>query len=155
MVKPFLFREPPGSSGHADDGAGPLLHRPFPASGSGVVGFVDDQQVAGVVAVPYLPAGVAPAHGLGHENHRAAGHGRSVLARRPVDVGDGGDAGVGEHPPGLLGQFLAVGEPDGLSTILQPIGQQRAGDDGFAAAGGQLQHQTGPGFGGEPVLHLP
>ena len=119
-----------------------------------MVGFVDYQQVFGVVAVPHFSASVAPAHGLRHQDDCAAGHVGRILAGSPVDVGDGGHAGVGQHPPGLLGQFLAVGEPDGLASVVQPVGQQRAGDDGLAATGGQLEHQARVGVSGQRILRL-
>ena len=69
-------------------------------------------------------------------------------------VGDGVAVGVGEHSAGLLGQFLAVREPDDLVPTVELLGQQRACDDRFAAARGQLEHQANTGAFRQCVLQL-
>ena len=80
VVEALFFRQSPGGCGHADDGAGPLLHRPRPAVGGGVVRLVNHQQVVGVIPVPDLPAGGAAAYGLGHQDDGAA----RPLRERPL-----------------------------------------------------------------------
>ena len=84
-------------------------------------------------------------HGLSHENDGPAGNGRGVGSRFPADIRPCRNAGIGQHPTGLLGQLVAVGEPDRLAVIVEPMGKQDAADDGLAASGGQLEHQ--PPFG--------
>ena len=61
---------------------------------------------------------------------------RGIGSRFPADIRSCRNAGVGQHPTGLLGQLLAVGEPDRLAVIDEPIGKQGAADDGLAASGG-------------------
>ncbi len=67
--------------------------------------------------VSKMEAGVYTACGFRRPEHNSGRHGRRVLAGRPVHVGDGGDAGVGEHPASLLGRFLAMREPEGLVPV--------------------------------------
>ena len=152
MVKPLLFRQPPGGGRHPDHRAGPLVHRPLQAGGGGVMGFIYNQQVIAVIVTPDLAAHIAPAHGLLHQNDSAAVHIRGILPRRPIHIG-GRDAGVGQHLQGLRGQFLAVSEPDRLAPTGQPVRQQRAGDDRLAAAGGQLQHHADGIVIAQRILH--
>ena len=86
-----------------------------------------------------------PTHGLSHENDAPAGNGRGVGSQCPADIRPCRKAGIREHPTGPLGQLLAVGEPERLAVIDEPMGKQGAADDGLAASGGQLEHQ--PPFG--------
>ena len=154
MVKPLLFRQPPGRGRHPDHRAGPLFHRPLPAGGGGMMGFIYNQQVITVIATPDLAMTRAPADGLRHQNNRAAGHIRGILPRRPIHIGNSRDAGVGQHLLGLRGQLPAMGEPDRLAPLAgQPVRQQRAGNDRLAAAGGQLQHHADGIVIAQRILH--
>ena len=118
VVEPLFFRHAPRGRGHADDGAGPLLHGPRPAIGGGVVSLVDHHQVVRIVTVPDLVFVGPPTHGLSHENDDPTVHGRGVGSRWPADIRPCRNAGIGQHPTGLLGQLLAVGEPDRLAVIV-------------------------------------
>ena len=52
------------------------------------------------------------------------------------------------------GKFPTVRQPNRLAPAREPVGQQRSGDNGFAAAGGQLHHHPHFGVGGQSGLDL-
>ena len=69
-------------------------------------------------------------------------------------VSHGRDVGIGQHSTSLLGKFPAVRQPNRLAPVLAPTDQQRLGDNGFTAAGGQLHHHPRFGVSGQSGLHL-
>ena len=90
-----------------------------------MMSFINYQQILLVVRLPNALITISTGDGLSHQNDNPAIDSRGRFVMVPFELICSRDARTIQLPTGLVGQSLAMGQPDRLSAAHNPSGQQR------------------------------